>query len=281
MDASLRVAVERLYSKLRNTLALIDGMHRVRLGPPGCIGEKPEEIGPAFWREFDTCGNSFASLCKTLVVAHDESKAIVQTEAVASIVFQTVARQSLAFKPAKATTFCGEAIERLRSLMLFYHRLLNRMNFAKRSDSDMLRLYHESESLWDVFGFSQGDFDELHRGLAWEFATVCDMQNWNVNENPIIPREDVSSLPKAIRLAYLAAAWAEAKEGRQLTDREAWTYLRENGIENAEGLDSYQLPMQDTFADYLNRARRSLGEKRKTPRGGRTGRSAIRHLDSD
>jgi len=179
MDASLRVAVERLYSKLRNTLALIDGMHRVRLGPPGCIGEKPEEIGPAFWREFDTCGNSFASLCKTLGVAHDESKAIVQTEAVTSIVFQTVARQSLAFKPAKATTFCGEAIERLRSLMLFYHRLLNRINFATRSNSDMLRLYHESESLWDEFGFSEGDFDELQRGLAWELATIFEMQHWN------------------------------------------------------------------------------------------------------
>lgn len=180
MDASLRVAVERLYSKLNSTLALIDGMHRVRLGPPGCIGEKPEEIGPAFWRAFDTCGNSFASLCKTLSGSHEESRTVVQDPAIERVIFQTLARQSLAFKPGKALTFCGEAIERLHSLSLFYHRLLNRMNIAHRNDSEMFRLYRESESLWDEFGFSKGDFDELHRGLAWEFATVCDMQGWNV-----------------------------------------------------------------------------------------------------
>jgi hypothetical protein len=93
--------------------------------------------------------------------------------------------------------------------------------------------------------------------------------------------KDVSSLSSAQRSAYLAAAYAEAKEGRQLTDREAWEYLKENGIEGTEGLDNYELPMVDTFADYMTQARRLLGEKRKTPRGGRNKRSVIRRSDSD
>lgn len=96
-----------------------------------------------------------------------------------------------------------------------------------------------------------------------------------------IPKKDVSSLSSAQRFAYLAAAYAEAREGRQLTDREAWEYLKENGIEGAEGLDNYELPMRDTFADYMTQARGLLGEKRKTPRGGRKTRSVLRRSDSD
>jgi len=101
-------------------------------------------------------------------------------------------------------------------------------------------------------------------------------------DSEAIPNKDPTLLtPAYLRLAYLAATFAEVEEGRQLTDNEAWTYLKENGIEKVEGFDGYQLPMQDTFNDYMNRARRFLGEKRKQPRGGRASRSAISRRKSD
>lgn len=181
MDASLHVAIERLYSQLTKHLAAIDSMHRVRLGPPASCCGTLEGIRESFWTMFDSCGKSFDWLMNELSSAYQDAKTTTEDKAVSRVVFQTISRQSLAFKPAKATTFCGEAIERIHSLMLFYHRLLNRMQATDRSDSEMSRIYRDCELLWDEFGFSQGDFDELQRGLLWEFATVCDMQGWNSN----------------------------------------------------------------------------------------------------
>jgi len=86
----------------------------------------------------------------------------------------------------------------------------------------------------------------------------------------------VASLPPRVRLAYLAAQYAELKKECKLSDPDAWQYLKENGIEGAGELDNYKLPPQGTFADYMTEARRAMGEKRKSPRGGRTGRSIIR-----
>ncbi len=89
-------------------------------------------------------------------------------------------------------------------------------------------------------------------------------------------KSTVDCLPPKIRLAYLAATCAETKNGRTMTDREAWDWLKENGITGADELNDYELPLPETFADYLTKARRALGEQRKQPRGGRTGRTVKR-----
>lgn len=91
---------------------------------------------------------------------------------------------------------------------------------------------------------------------------------------------DALGLPNSQRLAYLAAKYAEAKNERELTDPEAWDWLNDNGIEGAGEIDSYKLPLKDTFADYMNKARRQLGEKRKTQRRGRTGRSIVKQSET-
>ena len=80
---------------------------------------------------------------------------------------------------------------------------------------------------------------------------------------------ELSALKPCERKAYLAHQYAELKLGRRLTDREAWEYLDEHGIgDDGEGLTRYDL-LLDTFGDYMNRARRKLGEPKYTPRGGR------------
>jgi hypothetical protein len=80
---------------------------------------------------------------------------------------------------------------------------------------------------------------------------------------------DLSALKPCERKAYLAHQYAEMKLGRRLRDREAWEYLDEHGIgDDGEGLTGYDL-LLDTFRDYMNRARRKLGEPKYTPRAGR------------
>lgn len=91
---------------------------------------------------------------------------------------------------------------------------------------------------------------------------------------PVDEATRTEELPPSQRLAYLAKRYAELKEGRKLTDNEAWDYLNANKIEEAGELDDYDVPeKQKTFADYMNRARRALNEPEYRPRGGRTGGS--------
>jgi hypothetical protein len=94
-----------------------------------------------------------------------------------------------------------------------------------------------------------------------------------VEQSPICENDLVASMPRRFQLAYLAAKHAEHHCGRSLTDLESFQWLNEHGFED------YQLPMQDTFADYLTQARRVMGEQRKTPRSGRTSRSFVRQSE--
>lgn len=70
--------------------------------------------------------------------------------------------------------------------------------------------------------------------------------------------------------AYLAAKQAEHSCGKELTDRESFVWLEENGA------GEYKLPMFDNYTDYLTKARKATGEQRKTPRPSRTGRSVVK-----
>ena len=147
MDASLHVVIERLYSQLTKHLSAIDLMHRVRLGPPASRSGTLEGIKESFWTMLECRGKSFDWLMNQLSSAYQEAKTTTEDKAVSNAVFQTIARQSLAFKPASANTFCGEAIERIRLLSLLYHRLLNRMQATDRSDSEMRLLAFVLETL--------------------------------------------------------------------------------------------------------------------------------------
>jgi len=79
-----------------------------------------------------------------------------------------------------------------------------------------------------------------------------------------------ASLKPCWRKAYSSKQYAEEQKGEPLTDREAWEYLNEYGIgDDGNELESYKPPLPDTYADYMNKARRGLGEPKYTPRGGR------------
>ena len=87
-------------------------------------------------------------------------------------------------------------------------------------------------------------------------------------------------LAQAVRKAYSALEYAESKKGQSLKDREAYDWLRENGIDQNEGdsgeLTEYKLPPFDTWTRYVRTAREALGEQKYTPRAGRKrGRSIV------
>lgn len=89
-------------------------------------------------------------------------------------------------------------------------------------------------------------------------------------------------LEPAVRKAYLAYRYAESCAERQLEDREAYDWLRENGFDQGKGdlgeLTDYEIPGSlETFRRYLTAARKPLGESKYTRRGGRKhGRSITR-----
>lgn len=83
----------------------------------------------------------------------------------------------------------------------------------------------------------------------------------------------VGSMEKRLKLAYLAAQYAEQMNSKQLSDRQSFDWLKENGVEG------YTLPGFDTFTDYLTKARKHMGEQRKTPRAGRPNKSIVKQSE--
>ena len=93
-------------------------------------------------------------------------------------------------------------------------------------------------------------------------------------------REVLEGLQPADRKAYLAYQYAETMAEKRLQDREAYDWLKENGIDANKGdvgeLADYKLPAFDTWAKQLRKARKPLGEQKYTRRAGRaTGRSIV------
>lgn len=89
-------------------------------------------------------------------------------------------------------------------------------------------------------------------------------------------------LQPAERKAYFAYLSAEAGADRQMEDREAFDWLRENGLPDDAGnlgeLTDYKLPAAfATWSRQLRAARNALGEQKYTRRPGRpTGSSIVR-----
>jgi len=94
--------------------------------------------------------------------------------------------------------------------------------------------------------------------------------------------DKLDELTPSVRKAYWSFLCAEAECERRLEDREAYDWLRENGIdaskEDAGELEGYELPDEfDTWSRYLRGARKAIGEQKYTPRRGRpTGGSMVR-----
>ncbi len=86
-------------------------------------------------------------------------------------------------------------------------------------------------------------------------------------------REQLQKLTPTVRKAYLAFVYAESKAEKRLDDREAYNLLKEEGIPENAGdlaeLEDYELPVFPTWARYLGRARKALGEQKYQRRMGR------------
>ena len=96
-----------------------------------------------------------------------------------------------------------------------------------------------------------------------------------------IKKEEVlAGLEPADRKAYSAYQYAETMAEKRLQDREAYDWLKENGIDANKGdvgeLADYELPDFPTWTRQLRNARNPLGEQKYTRRAGRdTGRSIV------
>jgi len=129
-----------------------------------------------------------------------------------------------------------------------------------------------------------------HGPPVWAWCFAQDV--WQVSLAAIdwilalIPQDNKGGpkLTPSVRKAYLAWRYAESKAGRQLTDREAFDWLKENGIPDDAGdlgeLADYKLPAFETFTSYCTKARGILGEQKYSPTAGRpTGKSVVKQSD--
>lgn len=78
-----------------------------------------------------------------------------------------------------------------------------------------------------------------------------------------------SKLSKLHESAYQSFQMAQAASDLELTDRQAYDWLMENGP------PEYELPEFDTWQRYVREGRKFYGTQKNTPRGGRTGRSIV------
>ena len=91
----------------------------------------------------------------------------------------------------------------------------------------------------------------------------------------------LTKLPAIHRKAYYSFRYAETKvtehNGKlgiatRLEDQAAWDWLHENGIEGVAGteLEDYELPEFSTWSRYIRVVRKATGERKYTPRKGRS-----------
>jgi len=94
-------------------------------------------------------------------------------------------------------------------------------------------------------------------------------------KNAKLPKgKTLEALELAVRKAYLAFQYAETKKERRLQDKEAWEFLKENGLDEKGDLGEmtdYNLPAFDTWSRQVREARKHLNESKY--RTGRHSRS--------
>ncbi|TWT37011.1 hypothetical protein KOR34_19570 [Posidoniimonas corsicana] len=113
-----------------------------------------------------------------------------------------------------------------------------------------------------------GVASDVSSGSSGATPAEADAQEAGGDENRYSRLED---LVPAHRKAYYSFLYAEAKSERRLEDRDAYNWLKENGVDDAERseLQDYELPAFDTWSRYLRFARKALDERKYTPRSGR------------
>jgi len=103
-------------------------------------------------------------------------------------------------------------------------------------------------------------------------------------DEPLSPEKRAkmwATLQPCERQAYLSFEHAQTKHERQLEDKEAYDFLKENGIErnagDLENLKDYEPPTFDTWSRQLRKARQQLRENKYRRRGApRTTRSIVK-----
>jgi hypothetical protein len=101
--------------------------------------------------------------------------------------------------------------------------------------------------------------------------------------------KSLADLPPRVQKAYCAkeyVAFQIETTPEELTDREAWEWLKENGIEaDCPGLSelaTWEVPTYKTWETYQVKARTALGENKHNRRGGRDhGKSVVGAKDLD
>jgi len=91
--------------------------------------------------------------------------------------------------------------------------------------------------------------------------------------------EKLDGLTPSVRKAYFSFAYAEAVNEGRMEDKEAYEWLRENGIDASKGnageLEDYDLPYFETWSRYLRKARKATGQRKYTPRRGKPAGGSI------
>lgn len=155
---------------------------------------------------------------------------------------------------------CEDTAHNLR-LLAGEFRILDRPNHLRTlSGSEDVELIFDQMLLW------------VQRKLALGDNAVTSRVDWLTISSQLEP---------AVRNAYLSYAYVETKVGRILQDRDAHTWLHENGIDQDQGdlgdLSGYELPNFDTWSRQLRTARNALGEQKYQKRRDRKRSRGIIH----
>jgi hypothetical protein len=115
-------------------------------------------------------------------------------------------------------------------------------------------------------------YAEKLRDLSFAISGYCNLKSENYADIE-------AQIAKRYEIAYQSFQYAEVKTGENLTDRQAYDYLKGHGVENIEGFE-----LQDdfyTWQRYVRGGRRHHGTPKNTLRAGRACRSAVKSDDID
>jgi hypothetical protein len=157
---------------------------------------------------------------------------------------------------------------------------------------DVVREWLENDSVQNYSRHAQSWLAEIETDLRSTIATGPTSPVPIPAGHPVAPStleeehsnaeglHKLKQLEPAVRRAYFAYLYAENKAERRLTDREAYDWLKENGISDKDPvgeLADYELPSFLAFTRNCSEARSEVGENKHLPRRGRsTGKSVVK-----
>jgi len=147
-------------------------------------------------------------------------------------------------------------------------------NAEKRFDSERELTEDDYEKAFDCITelleiIEKRQFSQKLRESAWAIKGYCKLK---VGSEKYAEIE--TEIAKRYEKAYQSYQYAEKKIGGDVTDRRAYNYLKEHGV---EGVEDFELPIFETWQRYVRFGRKRYGTQKKTPRAGRiSGRSTIK-----